>query len=32
MTRIVEGEKIGLRSLLGALVAVGGVIALTFSR
>jgi len=30
MTRIVEGEKIGFRSLLGALIAVGGVIALTF--
>ena len=32
MTRIVEGEKIGLRSLIGALVAVGGVIGLTFFR
>jgi drug/metabolite transporter (DMT)-like permease len=32
MTRIVEGEKIGWRSLLGALVAVGGVIGLTFWR
>jgi drug/metabolite transporter (DMT)-like permease len=32
MTRIVEGEKIGFRSLLGALVAVGGVIGLTFLR
>ena len=32
MTRIVEGEKIGLRSLVGALVAVGGVIGLTFFR
>lgn len=32
MTRIVEGEKISLRSLLGAVVAVGGVIGLTFSR
>ena len=31
MTRIVEGEKIGFRSLLGALIAVGGVIGLTFS-
>ncbi len=31
MTRIVEGEKIGRRSLIGALVAVGGVIGLTFS-
>jgi drug/metabolite transporter (DMT)-like permease len=28
MTRIVEGEKIGLRSLVGSLVAVGGVIGL----
>jgi drug/metabolite transporter (DMT)-like permease len=32
MTRLVEGERIGLRSLLGAGVAVGGVIGLTFSR
>ena len=32
MTRIIEGEKIGWRSLVGALVAVGGVIGLTFSR
>ncbi len=32
MTRIVEGEKIGGRSLLGALIAVGGVIGLTFFR
>jgi len=32
MTRIVEGEKIGVRSLVGALVAVGGVIGLTFFR
>ncbi len=32
MTRIVEGEKIGLRSLAGALIAVGGVIGLTFFR
>jgi drug/metabolite transporter (DMT)-like permease len=32
LTRIVDGEKIGLRSLLGAVVAVGGVIGLTFSR
>jgi drug/metabolite transporter (DMT)-like permease len=32
MTRIVEGEKIGFRSVLGALVAVGGVIGLTFLR
>ena len=30
MTRIVEGEKITARSLLGALIAVGGVIGLTF--
>jgi drug/metabolite transporter (DMT)-like permease len=30
LTRIVEGEKISLRSLLGALVAVAGVIGLTF--
>ena len=29
MTRIVEGEKIGVRSLIGALVAVSGVIGLT---
>ncbi len=32
MTRIIEGEKIGFRALLGALIAVGGVIALTFCR
>ena len=32
MTRIIEGEKIGWRSLVGALVAVGGVIALTYFR
>jgi drug/metabolite transporter (DMT)-like permease len=32
MTRIVEGEKIGFRSLAGALVAVGGVIGLTLCR
>ena len=32
MTRIVGGEKIGLRSLIGALVAVSGVIGLTFLR
>jgi len=32
MTRIVDGEKIGMRSLAGAVVAVGGVIGLTFSR
>jgi drug/metabolite transporter (DMT)-like permease len=32
MTRIIEGEKIGFRSVLGAFVAVGGVIGLTFLR
>jgi drug/metabolite transporter (DMT)-like permease len=32
MTRIVENEKIGIRSLLGALIAVVGVIGLTFWR
>jgi drug/metabolite transporter (DMT)-like permease len=32
MTRIVDGEKIGVRSLFGAVVAVAGVIGLTFSR
>jgi drug/metabolite transporter (DMT)-like permease len=32
MTRIIEGEKIGFRAVAGALVAVGGVIALTFCR
>ena len=32
MTRIVEGEKIGLHSLIGALIAVGGVIGLTLTR
>jgi drug/metabolite transporter (DMT)-like permease len=32
MTRIVDGEKIGIRSLLGALIAVAGVIGLTFWR
>jgi drug/metabolite transporter (DMT)-like permease len=32
MTRIVEGEKIGLRAFAGALIAVGGVIGLTFFR
>ena len=30
MTRIFEGEKIGFRSLLGALIAVAGVIGLAF--
>jgi drug/metabolite transporter (DMT)-like permease len=32
MTRWIDGERIGVRSTLGALVAVGGVIGLTFSR
>ncbi len=32
MTRIIEGEKIGLHSVVGAVVAVGGVIGLTFCR
>jgi drug/metabolite transporter (DMT)-like permease len=32
MTRIVEGEKIGIRSLAGALVAVAGVVGLAFWR
>ena len=32
MTRIFEGEKIGIRSLAGALIAVAGVIGLTFSH
>ena len=32
MTRLIEGEKIGLRALIGALVAVSGVIGLTFFR
>jgi drug/metabolite transporter (DMT)-like permease len=32
MTRIVEKEKIGIRSLLGALIAVAGVIGLAFWR
>jgi drug/metabolite transporter (DMT)-like permease len=30
MTRIVDGEKIGIRSLIGALIAVAGVIGLAF--
>jgi drug/metabolite transporter (DMT)-like permease len=30
MTRVVEGEKIGLRSFFGALIAVAGVIGLTY--
>jgi drug/metabolite transporter (DMT)-like permease len=32
MTRIVEKEKIGIRSLIGAVIAVAGVIGLTFWR
>jgi drug/metabolite transporter (DMT)-like permease len=32
MTRIIEGEKIGIRSLVGALIAVSGVIGLTVWR
>jgi len=32
MTRIFDGEKIGVRSLLGALIAVGGVIGLAYWR
>lgn len=32
MTRIFEGEKIGIRSLIGALIAVGGVMGLTYFR
>ena len=32
MTRIVEGEKIGIRSLAGAIITVGGVIGLAFWR
>ena len=32
MTRLVDGERIGMRSALGALIAVTGVIGLTFSR
>jgi len=32
MTRLVDRERIGLRSTLGALMAVAGVIGLTFSR
>jgi drug/metabolite transporter (DMT)-like permease len=32
LTRIFEGEKIGIRSLLGALIAVAGVIGLAFWR
>lgn len=32
MTRVTDGEKIGARSLLGALIGVGGVIGLAFYR
>jgi len=32
MTRIIDGERIGARSTVGALMAVAGVIGLTFSR
>jgi len=32
MTRVVEGERIGMRSTTGALIAVAGVTGLTFSR
>jgi drug/metabolite transporter (DMT)-like permease len=32
MTRVVDGEKIGMRSLAGALIGVGGVIGLAFWR
>jgi drug/metabolite transporter (DMT)-like permease len=32
MTRIVDGEKISVRPVLGAMIAVGGVIGLTFLR
>jgi drug/metabolite transporter (DMT)-like permease len=32
LTRIVEKEKIGIHSVIGALIAVGGVIGLTFFR
>jgi len=32
MNRIVEGEKIGIRALIGGVIAVGGVIGLTFFR
>ena len=31
MTRLIEHEKIGVRPLIGALIAVAGVIGLTFS-
>ncbi|HSY44201.1 MAG TPA: EamA family transporter, partial [Candidatus Acidoferrum sp.] len=32
MTRIVDNEKIGMRSLAGALIGVAGVIGLVFSK
>ena len=32
MTRVVDGERIGIRSACGALIAVTGVVGLTFSR
>jgi drug/metabolite transporter (DMT)-like permease len=32
MTRFVDGERIGIRSLVGAMIAVTGVIGLTFLR
>jgi drug/metabolite transporter (DMT)-like permease len=32
MTRVTDGEKIGIRSLVGALIGVGGVIGLAFCR
>jgi drug/metabolite transporter (DMT)-like permease len=32
MTRFIDGERIGARSTIGALIAVAGVIGLTFSR
>lgn len=32
MTRFVDGERIGVRSAIGAVIAVAGVIGLTFSR
>jgi len=32
MTRFVDGERIGVRSTVGALIAVAGVVGLTFSR
>jgi drug/metabolite transporter (DMT)-like permease len=32
MTRIIEKEKIGIHSLIGALIAVGGIIGLTYLR